>query len=333
MKIKLGILKAFAHEHEYYLKACNYLKLDHEVIDLLAPDWIERIKNSDCDGFVCHPPNDIQETKSIYDEKIYIINKLMQKPIYPSYESLLIYENKRNLINWLQAKEIPHPESRIFCRRKDAKSFFKSAEFPLFFKTSIGSASTGVDVIKTRRKANWIADQVFGRIHPAMALGRLKFGGRLALPMPLFGRIQRHYLIVQKFYRIKWEWRIFFIGDFASGFKKVLKGNFASGSMRKEWKAPPRHVFDFAREVYDSKDWFDSMSIDILETKDGTLLVNELQAHFGNPGREYPLEYKGKIGAFRYDKGEYAFEEGLFDQDMLNQMRLEDFLNRLKKNK
>ncbi|MCF8229073.1 MAG: hypothetical protein K9G58_08830 [Bacteroidales bacterium] len=326
MNLKLGILKAFADEYQNYVRACEQLDINYEVIDILYPGWVDQIKNSSCDGFLCHPPNDIMETKAIYDEKLYLINKVLQKPIYPSYESLMIYENKRNLINWLQAKEFPHPESWIFARRKDAKNFFKTADFPMVFKTSIGSAATGVDIIKSRNRAGWIADQVFGRVHPAMAMGRLKFGGRLKLPMPLFGRMQKHYLIVQKFYELKWEWRVFFIENYASGYKKLLKGYYASGSKQKEWEAPPDHVFDFARDIYKSEPWFDSMAIDIFETSEGELLVNELQALFGNPGRKYRMKYMGEEGHFKYNDGERSFEPGAVDQDDLSKFRVEHFI-------
>lgn len=133
MSYKLGILKGFADEHEFYAAACRELNIDFEIIDILSSDWINAFKQSGCDGFFCHPPNDIQETKSIFDEKVYLINKILNKPVYPNYESLLLYENKRNLVNWLQVNKIPHPESFVFARKNDAKDFFREAEFPLVF--------------------------------------------------------------------------------------------------------------------------------------------------------------------------------------------------------
>ena len=199
-----------------------------------------------------------------------------------------------------------------------------------FFKTSVGASSSGVDIVKTRRKANRIANQVFGRTHPALAFGRLKFGGRLALPMPLFGRIQKHYLIVQKYYNIKWEWRIFFINDITAGFKKLLKGKFASGSKRKDWDAPPFRIFEFAHRIIKNHSFLNSVAIDIFETSEGELLVNEIQAHFGNPGRKYLMIYKGQKGYFKYNDDDYEFIRAEIDQNELNKIRINHFIELLK---
>ncbi len=87
-KIKLGILKDYYDNHQLYADACEHLKVDYEVVDFLAPDWIQLIEKSECDGFLGHPPDNIQEQKNIYDERLYFLNKVLSKPVYPSYESL-----------------------------------------------------------------------------------------------------------------------------------------------------------------------------------------------------------------------------------------------------
>ncbi len=329
--MKLGILKAYAEDHLNYVNACESIGIEHEIIDILLPDWIEKIRASACDGFLCHPPNDIQETKSIYDEKAYIISKVLKRPVYPNFESLYIYENKRNMISWLQAHDIPHPDSKIFARKEDALAYFKTAHFPLVFKTNVGSSATGVDVVNSAAKARKIATKVFGRFHPAMAFGRLKFGGRLKVPMPLFGRIQKHYLIVQKYYDIKWEWRILKIGNVYAGHQKLLKNGFASGSNEVGWVVPPLELFDLARDIC-TKGGFDSMDVDIFETMDGQFLVNELQTIFGSYNT-HQMKKDGIPGIFRYNGKEYEFIQGDFHQHGSNVLRIKDFIAQLEKQK
>lgn len=326
--MKLGVLKAYADYHHNYINACKALNVGYELIDILDPEWLNKVKNSDCDGFLCHPPDDIQETKSIYDEKLYIISQVLKRPIYPNFNSLYIYENKRNMIGWMQANDIPHPESKIFARKSDAISYFGNAEFPLVLKTNVGAAATGVDIIKSAARAKRIARCVFGHFHPAMTFGRLKFGGRLMVPMPLFGRIQKHYLIVQKYYKIKWEWRILKIGNTYAGHQKLLKKGFASGSDKIGWAEPPLKLFDLAREICVKGD-FDSMDVDIFETIEGKFLVNELQTMFGSYS-VYQMKKDGKPGIYRYKDGEYKFIEGEYHQFGSNILRVKNFVEILK---
>ena len=326
--IKLGILKDYSDKHQLYVDACKDLQVDYEVIDFLSPDWIQLIGKSRCDGFLCHPQDNIQEQKSMYDERLYFLNKELGKPIYPSYESLYIYENKRNMAYWLEINGFPFPETHIFSRKKDALNYIDTAEFPIVFKTNIGAGGSGVDIIKSKTKAKRIAHRIFGRLHPAITFGRVRFSRKFhGIPLPLFGRVQKHYMIVQKFYKIKWEWRIIKIGNTYSGHQKLLKGQFASGSDKVGWVKPPEELLFMAKDVC-IKGSFDSMAVDIFETIDGTFLVNELQALFGSYG-PYQMKINGIPGRYVFENEKFSFEEGEFHQYGSNLLRIERFLEQL----
>ena len=159
--MKLGILKAWEDEYKSYIEACKALNVDYMVIDILADDWIKTIKNSDCDGFLCRPPCEIQERKSIYDEKLYFLTHFMQKKIYPSFDELFIYENKRNMAYFLETFGYPHPKTRVFSRKKDLMEFLAKSRFPLVFKTSIGASASGVSIVKNKKDAIKITNQIF----------------------------------------------------------------------------------------------------------------------------------------------------------------------------
>ena len=327
-KIKLGILKDYSDNHQLYVEACKHLQVEYEVVDFLSPDWIQLIEKSKCDGFLCHPPDNIQEQKSIYDERLYFLNKVLSKPVYPSYKSLYIYENKRNMSYWLEINGFPYPETRIFSKKKDAIEFIKNTEFPIVFKTNIGAGGSGVDIIKNRAKARRIIHRVFGRLHPAITFGRVRFSRKFhGIPLPLFGRIQKHYLIAQKFYKIKWEWRIIKIGDTYSGHQKLLKGQFASGSDKVGWVKPPEELLHMVKDICE-KGGFDSMAVDIFETLDGQFLVNELQAIFGS-FIPYQMKIDEKPGRYVYKNSKFNFEEGEFHQYGSNLLRVKRFLEQL----
>lgn len=327
-KIKLGILKDYSEDSVRYVGACKELGLDYELIDFLSPNWIQLIQQSACDGFLCHPPDNIQEQKSIYDERLYFLNKIIGKPVFPSYESLYIYENKRNMAYWLEINKIPHPETWIFARKKDTIDFFKKADFPLVLKTNIGAGGSGVDIIKSRSRAIHLAKNIFGRFHPALTFGRLRFSKKFySIPLPLFGRIQKHYMIVQKFYKIKWEWRIIKIGDTYSGHQKLLKGQFASGSGRVGWVEPPKTLLLLVKDICD-KGSFDSMAVDVFETEDGQFLVNELQALFGSFD-PYQMKVDEIPGRFLFSNGNFNFDAGEFHQHGSNLLRVKRFVELL----
>lgn len=327
-KIKLGILNDYTEDHLLYVSACKELKVEYEVIDFLATNWIELIKLSCCDGFLCHPPDNIQEQKSIYDERLYFLNKVLDYPVYPSYESLYIYENKRNMAYWLEINKFPHPDTWVFSRKKDAIEFFKTAEFPLVLKTNIGAGGSGVDIIKSRSRSIHLAKMIFGRFHPAITFGRVRFSNKFhGIPLPLFGRIQKHYLIAQRFYKIKWEWRIIKIGDTYSGHQKLLKGQFASGSGKVGWVKPPLDLLSLVKDICD-KGKFDSMAVDVFETIDGQYLVNEMQAMFGS-FIPYQMKIDGKPGRFVYTNDNFHFEEGEFHQHGSNLLRVQRFIDLL----
>lgn len=325
-KPKLGILRDFHDEHINYVKSCEELGVPYAVIDILSPDWMDQVTASGCEGFLFHPPNDISERKAMLDELAWIIGEVMGKPIYPSFPELYIYENKRNMAMWLKAMKIPHPETKIFARREDAVSFLKEAAYPLVFKTNIGAGASGVRIVKTRSRALRIARRVFGISHPALTLGDVRFSRKFkGIPLPLLGRVQKHYLIVQEFIPIRWEWRMIRIGDSYFGHKKLLRDGFASGSGKSSLERPPDKLLRMVHDICE-EGGFRSMNVDIFETEKGEYLVNELQTIFGSYS-PVQMRVDGKPGRFVFDGHEFRFEEGVFNQYGSHLLRVKDLIN------
>ena len=326
--MKLGILKAWGDDYKQYINACEYLKVNYVVIDILSDDWIQKIKMSKCDGFLARPPCDIQERKSIYDEKLYFINHFMKKEIYPSFDELYIYENKRNMSYFLELFNYPHPKTRVFSRKRDALNFIEKTSYPIVFKTNIGAGASGVTIIKNKKEALKFINKVFGRFNNILTIGKIYWKKYKGIPIPKIGTAQRHYLIVQDYHDIKWEWRIIKIGNNYAGHQKLLDGQFASGSNLVGWVEPPKELLELVRNITERHN-FRSVAIDIFETKDGEFLINEIQSIFGSY-LPYQMKVKGKKGIYKYHNGEFVFYEGEFHQDASNRLRVEDFVNILK---
>jgi glutathione synthase/RimK-type ligase-like ATP-grasp enzyme len=329
--MKLGILKSWENIHLSYIDACEELKINYEVIDILSPNWIGLIKKSNCDGFLCRPPCDLQERKTIYDEKLYFMTKFMNKKIYPSYDELFIYENKRNMSYFLEIENLPHPKTFVFSRKEDALYFIEKCTFPQVFKTNIGAGASGVIIVKSKREAKSIINKVFGRFHKYFAFGKIHKINYKNFNFPNIGGAQKHYLIAQEFHNINYEWRIIKIGNSYSGHQKLLDGKFASGSGLVGWYEPPKELLELVKNIAD-KYGFYSVSIDIFETENNKFLINEIQSLFGSY-----LKYQMKIdnipGIFKYEKGNFVFYKGEFHQNSSNNLRIKHFVDLLENEK
>ena len=327
MSIKLGILKGFTQDWQLYVGACEELGVKYEVIDFISSNWLELINKSNCDGFLARPPCSFQEKKNIYDERLYLLSQILKKTIYPSFNELFLYENKRNVAAWLKAHGFPHPETRVFAKKEEALEYLKNAEYPLVFKANIGSGAKRVNIVKSRFYAKALAELIFG-IHPKLALGATDFIKKCGIKIfPNIGDMQKHYLIVQKFKEIKWEWRIIKVGKSYFGHQKLAKNGFCSGSDLVGWVEPPKELLFLAKEICE-KGMFDSMAIDIFETTDNKYLVNELQSIFGSY-LESQMYINNIPGRFVFKDNDFVFEEGIFNRHGSHLLRVEDFLEKL----
>ena len=128
--MKLGILKSVKELDdlvESYRRACEKLNVDYVVIDLLADNWIDEIKDANVDGILVRTRGTIQEQKSMFDERLFVIQNYLKIPIYPSWKELFFYENKRMYAYYCEANGLPHPKTHVFYRRSDALEYIKNA--------------------------------------------------------------------------------------------------------------------------------------------------------------------------------------------------------------
>jgi hypothetical protein len=260
----------------------------------------------------------------MYDERLYVISKLMGKEIYPSYDELFIYENKRMMSYWLDLQQIPHPKTYVFYDKKDYFDFLKeNKKYPLVFKLNVGGSSKGVKLIKSKLKAKYIGHKIFGLYNPKLAHGYTPVTTGI-FRFPARSTKQYFYILLQEFENIKWEWRIIKIGNSYFGHKKLLKGGFASGSGRSELAAPPETLLRMVKDICERGNFY-SMDADIFETEDGRFLVNELQSLFGSI-KDSQMSVNGKPGRYTYQGGKFVFEEGVFNRFGSALLRVEHFM-------
>lgn len=329
--------------------ACNKLGIRHDIIDINCSDWLNMITKHGYDFFLLRPPGMFENYKKIYDERIFIVSKVLGYPVYPSFEECYIYENKKLLSDYLRARGLPAPKTRVFYSEDEAVSFVGDIAFPIVAKTTIGGSGSGVTIIRSRTEAENYIRKAFSskgirrKTGPNRAVGSPSKWTKKALKDPAFFfkklksyyNIYRHtekgYVIFQDYVPHEYEWRAVRIGESYFAHKKVKYREKASGSKEIDYVDPPRSLLDFVRNVCETSGYH-FMAIDLFEDGKGGFLINELQTIFGHV-QDYILEVDGKPGRYLFIDNEWKFEPGDFNTNESYDLRLQAALELFSKGK
>jgi glutathione synthase/RimK-type ligase-like ATP-grasp enzyme len=342
-KYRFAILKnENPDEHLEWLKACRESThvIDVEVIDLSQDGWLERVKKSDCDCYLTRPPGAVGYFKQMYDERLYIIHAIMKKKIYPTFEEVLIYENKRMLAYWLEANQIPHAHTHVFYDRDEVDRFRETCSFPLVAKTAIGAAGSGIQILRSDAELKKYAARAFSQRGiarkwlPNLRKGKLRERARRRFTdIPAFldylkqrrrqGTIdpQRWHVILQEYIDVVEEWRTVRIGDSFFAHKKQRRGDIFSGGGGIDWDGPSSEILDFMKMVTDKRGFL-CQAIDIFVDREQRLYTNELQCFFGFIHPEHQMIIDGIGGRYVRLGGEWRFEPGTFNRNNSYDLRV-----------
>jgi glutathione synthase/RimK-type ligase-like ATP-grasp enzyme len=327
--------------HKWQL-ACEKLKLSYLVIDLTSSDWLSQVQNESFDFFLLKPPGLLSHFKNLYDERIYIITKILKKTTFPSYEECFVYENKKLLSYYLEANAIPHPRTKIFYSKKEAVGYTKETAYPIVAKTSIGASGSGVQIIRNVNQAKKYIGKAFSRKGIKRRFGPNRVTGSpikwlskaIKAPDYLLKKIKEYltiykhgetdFVIFQEFIPHEFEWRAVRIGNSYFAHKKIKFGDKASGSKGIEYCTPPETILNFTRELCEKYD-FQFMAVDLFEDDKGGYLVNEMQTIFGHV-QDFILSIDGTPGRYLYINNSWVFEPGDFNTNESFDLRLQTAL-------
>ncbi len=318
-------------------KSCEKYRHEYKFVSIDNCDWLEQLTKFKPDFCVLRPPGTLSYAKQMYDERVYIISSVLKIPVYPSFEEVIVYENKRILSDYLKAKNIPHPKTYVFYLKDQAIKFASEARYPLVAKTNIGASGSGVKILRSKKDLISYIRRAFSkgisrRKGPNKNSGSPKTWTKKAIFSPryflkklkLYKRrsndTQKNFLILQEYIQHDYEWRVVKIGESYFAHKKTKIGEMASGTKEKIYDNPPLKLFDFTKEVCDSTKFY-SQAVDIFESPKGGYLVNEIQTIFGQSD-SYQMKVDGKIGRYVYNDG-WEFEEGDFNTNESYDLRLE----------
>lgn len=341
--MKFGILKnEFDDNHDYWAKACTRFGHDFVVIDSLSAHWLELCVEGGVDAILGCPSGRETFYKEMYDEKIYILDKVLKMPVYPSYDETSIHENKKYLSYWLRSNNIPHPKTFVFYELKEALLFAETCKFPVVVKVNIGASGQGVEIIKTKERLIAYIGRAFSSGIRQNWGPNLKMGGigkrllkailtpsiikkRLTVYKKVYNEVQRNMVILQYYVEHSYEWRVVKIGDSYFGHQKVKQGDKASGTKGIDYIIPPDSLLNFVRELCEKHN-FNSMAVDLFEDGEGGYLVNEMQCIFGHV-QDYICEKEGKPGRLRFIGERWVFEEGFFNSNLSYDLRIQNVVN------
>lgn len=345
--MKIGILYSQNKNNiENWIIACEKKSIEYEVFDLCSVDCLDRILKSDIDFFVQRPEGDLEYVKSMYDEKLYIITKILNKKVFPSYEESLIYENKKLLSYFLKVKNILHAKTDVFYYKEEAREYIENVKFPIVAKTTIGASGSGVEILKNYKQANGYIKKAFGkkgitrRFGPNPSKGNMKIWIKKSIkdPMLFVAKLnsyirrnksgQKNFVIFQEYIEHEFEWRVTKCGNYYYAYQKLkLFGKCSGSGIGGHDIEPPMELLDYVRHICEENN-FVSMAVDILSSKDNRFRINEMQTHWG-VDHDDCMFIDNKKGIYKYENG-WQFIEGDFWQNDYFDMRLDVALDYFK---
>ena len=337
-------------DHLPWTAACENFSnvLGYDIVDLVAENWIEKITQIKYDFFLCRPPGRIAYYKQLYDERIYIISKVLRLPIYPTFDEQMIYENKRLLSYFLKSKNIAHPKTWVFYNREQACDFAENSQYPIVGKTNIGAGGSGVEILKEKEKALQYIETAFSstgirrsfspNFRKGDYLKRLKKRlGNISDSISYFKEKkraatiepQKWFVLFQEYIKVNFEWRCVVVDDSYFGHKKLRSfGDKISGTSKVSWDVPDKILLEFINKIVrDNQFW--SQAIDLFFDPNRGYLVNELQCFWGSKN-PYQMIKKGEPGRFVLKDGQWIFEGGTFNKNNSYDLRLKHVLKLLK---
>jgi hypothetical protein len=311
--IRFGIVANRMQAHARFVRACLELEVPFTVIDLLASDWWQRVQDAACDALLAWPDASSPSAASLLKDRLDLLELRRNVTIFPAAHERWMYEDKLRMADWLVAHDVPHPRTWVFAERDEAEAFATSCHLPVVTKTAFGAQATGVQVLRTRGAVRATVARAFG-------MGLVANGHD-------HRERQRGRVLFQEHLDVVHEWRLVRIGDAYFGHPKGLAGEFHSGSGRVLWDVPePRHL-DFLHAVTELGR-FRSMDVDTFETRDGRLLVNELQTVFGASASVDQMRVDGVAGRMVRRSDGWHFEAGDFARNACANARVLDVIDR-----
>jgi hypothetical protein len=310
-KPKVGLVQDW-NSPPYWTKYERFLlnnQFPFEYYDIHRSDWLEISKQFDIVIWAseAYAP-ELEEDR----RKTYTLEKHCGKVCFPSFDTLMWYEDKITQYEWLRMYDFPVIETFISHSLPEVLERIPQCHYPLVTKVPVGAGSQGVELIKNARQAEIIARQAFSPV------GRTTWWPYLR---------QKDYVYFQKFQpNTGYDMRVIAVGNRVFGYyRDVPQGDFrASGMGLLRREAIPEDAMQLARQLIKKLDLVIA-AVDMLRDPAGKLHITEMSA-FIQVDTAVQLAVDGVPGAYVFDpSGAYHFEPGKF---WIQELALGEFFER-----
>lgn len=319
--VNVGLVKdkPFYEDEEYIDPSLYYPKyerfltnnnINFEYYDIYAHDWLEK---ADLYDVIIWRTDGNPMTQEIALNKIYVLEKIMNKVCFPSFHEVWTYEEKINAHYLYTLHNLPQIPTFVSHSKDDALDFLGKTEYPIISKIVTGASSKGVKKIDTYKEALALVDQAFS-----------SKGIKTFYPYVR----QKNYVYFQQFIKgAEFDLRVMVVGNKLLGYYRLPnEGDYrASGAGNYVKKEIPVEALDLA---FKTKALFDTtfLATDMLfSKKTNEYLIIESSLFIGVDTPEQ-LIIDNVPGYYeRLSEGNYVFREGRF---WVQELVLHEFFKR-----
>ena len=280
-----------------YERFCKINNIPYSFYDIKESDWIEKSRQYDI--IICHTEGSPAYQEMI-ESKIYILDKLLKISCFPSFHEVWQYEDKVRSNYLYQCKKLPTIPTFVTHSKNEALQQAEKSSYPFITKTTIGSGSSGVIKVDTKKQAKKLIHKIFSD---------------KGVATPYAYQNQKDYFYFQEFIDdATFDLRIILIDDMAFGYYRYpQKGDFrASGAgifLKKDIPSDALKVAINVRDKLQSR----QLGIDLLYSeKYGQYLIIETSL-FNQIDSPSQLEVDGVAGYYDIsDINNINFKEGKY---------------------
>lgn len=274
-----------------FSKALDNHNIEYGILYIDRNDWIE--KASKYDILIWKPKFMGTESSQFFKEKVYFMQYIMEKRIYPNFETIWHFDSKIAQKYLLEYENISVPKTFISFDYNESIDATNKVKYPIVFKKSNGAGSTGVELIKSKKQ---IVKKINFKFIWAKVINKL-----FKTHYDNYGHIYFQEFIEEN----PGDLRINIIGDkYAVGFWRMNRDKDfrASGSGRIDYyKDIPHNAIKYCANI-SIRNKFDSMAYDILFREDKLFIVEMSYGYVDtaiyNANGYYTLNHKGEIEKF-----------------------------------
>lgn len=278
---KIGILKdintnwwrLFASELEKY-------SIEFDCIEVEKNDWIEQV--SRCSHIIWRPNHTVPYKQQAKD-KLYIIEKILKKPVYPDEKTFWHYDNKNAQNYFLQASKlnVRTPQTLVSYDYDEALEFLRNTEYPIISKSSHGAGGSNVRILRNSREGENELNVIFSKNRIINSVNwRLKRIGYKVTSV----KIQDGYVYYQSFIKNNnYDTRVIVIGNKCFALRRMNRTNDFRASGSNNWDHDPSIVdVRLIRLSLDISEHyrFQTMAYDFLLSKTNTPVLIEMSYTF-----------------------------------------------------